>query len=267
MEASAAAPACLTPAELIGRRVKTPGVVFRRKDKVYYGRIVSRDKVREGNMCMDVRYDDGQKCWFPIITLMLWLLPPGASDEAADGDISGDASDETDPDESDAHSSDEESGSSLRRGVNSRASASAESAEDKASRLRGESHKSETQEEVWGTFTENKKANDFVPPTFAHGKDKDMFEEPPTDYIPGLAHALRRGAPKDPNEGMWYVFLQLLPLRGYWNKLSVYSTAYATTKGAGTDTNIAREDEERHASYEGKGKHRPWTNAWVSVKG
>ncbi|KAK3252674.1 hypothetical protein CYMTET_38055 [Cymbomonas tetramitiformis] len=236
MEASAAAPACLTPAELIGRRVETPGVVFRRKDKVYYGRIVSRDKVREGNMCMDVRYDDGQKCWFPIITLMLWLLPPGASDEAADGDISGDASDETDPDESDTHSSDEESGPSLRR-------------------------------EVWGTFTENKKANDFVPPTFAHGKDKDMFEEPPTDYIPGLAHALRRGAPKDPNEGMWYVFLQLLQLRGYWNKLSVYSTAYATTKGAGTDTNIAREDEERHASYEGKGKHRPWTNAWVSVKG
>ncbi|KAK3286907.1 hypothetical protein CYMTET_5552 [Cymbomonas tetramitiformis] len=89
---------------IIKRRIKTPGEVFGLavKHKVYYGTVAKRDKPRRGDPpveCVTVRYDDGQRCWFPVKTVERWLLPVGTP-EAAPAE-SENLSDESDSDESD----------------------------------------------------------------------------------------------------------------------------------------------------------------------
>ncbi|KAK3256001.1 hypothetical protein CYMTET_27653 [Cymbomonas tetramitiformis] len=99
---------------LLRRRVKTPGDIFgaRVAHKVYYGTIVKRDKPRGDppEPCMTVKYDDGQRLWFPNSTLQKWLQPVGDNtvDDADSGSESDELSDTIDEEASVAGESDED---------------------------------------------------------------------------------------------------------------------------------------------------------------
>ncbi|KAK3283970.1 hypothetical protein CYMTET_8360 [Cymbomonas tetramitiformis] len=142
------APPIISAASTLGvikRRAKTPGEVFGLavKHKVYYGTVVKRDKPRGDPPveCVTVRYDDGQKCWFPNKTVERWLLPAGAQESAPAE--SEDLSDESDPEESE---SDTEAGTSASVKVvpTRNRSKSSETPTEKAVRLEHEGRKAST---------------------------------------------------------------------------------------------------------------------------
>ncbi|KAK3276007.1 hypothetical protein CYMTET_15899 [Cymbomonas tetramitiformis] len=264
----------LEVADLIRRRVMTPGEVFppigKYAGRVFYGRI-TREYKKKGSKVkhVTIKYDDGDCIWVPIHTAQRWLVPIGAT-ETPDGVLSDDLHDSSDSEESQAEPSDgeEENRPSLAtdRLTPIKDRVKAESAEDKAQRIDGSKRKEETTATIGEAFQENKPTAPVVSPPFKHGRDKDLFEEPPDIYTPGLSKQFRKSAPKKVDDGMFYTFQKLLP-PAYWRRLSVFSRKYATPKKAGTDVNSELDEKDRHASYEGKGKQRPWNAQWVSPDG
>ncbi|KAK3279326.1 hypothetical protein CYMTET_12785 [Cymbomonas tetramitiformis] len=142
----------------------------------------------------------------------------------------------------------------------------AETAEDKAQRIEGTKRKEETSAGIGEAFVENRRTVPVSLPPFKHGRDNELFEEPTDIYTPGLSKQFRKNAPKNVSDGMFYTFMKLLP-QAYWRRISVFSRRYATLKKAGTDVNSELDEKDRHASYQGKGKQRPWNAHWVSADG
>ncbi|KAK3286368.1 hypothetical protein CYMTET_6079 [Cymbomonas tetramitiformis] len=182
--------------ELVGRRVRTPGVVFQVPGVYFLGRVKSVAREREDSL--NLLYDDGGYYWFPRESVMRWLI----DESEEDGNVSDDLEHEVDEDE------EEESGRSRH---------------DTATTL-----------------------ND--------------------DHTPGLLKNFVKDKPADIEEGMWYVFKLLLPLREYWNVVSQYSLLYAETKKAGEDTNSEKPERKRHKRFLNKGKPRPFKKPWGEQK-
>ncbi|KAK3245418.1 hypothetical protein CYMTET_45010 [Cymbomonas tetramitiformis] len=253
----------LTAVGIIKRRVKTPGDVFGQlvKHKVYLGTIIKRDKPRGDPPveCVVVRYDDGQRCWFPVVTVSRWLLPIGCPQSAPAE--SEDLSDSSDPDE------DSDPGSEAAQKVVPvrRAKPATESAEEKRARLEFEERKKSVTQAIHSGFVENKRT---PPPssTFKPSNPSDLFHDPPTDSKPGLLKTFAAGKPRNIEEGMYYVYSTLLP-KSFWAKLSQNSVKYAVAKKAGQDTNADKEADDRFQLYKGKGKQRPWDPKWVGPNG
>ncbi|KAK3237741.1 hypothetical protein CYMTET_52204 [Cymbomonas tetramitiformis] len=256
----------LTAAGIIKRRIKTPGEVFGEavKHKTYIGTIVKRDKPRGDPPaeCVTVRYDDGQKCWFPVTTVSRWLLPVGSPESA--GAESEDLSDSSDPDED--SDSDSEAGQKVVPVRPAKAKA-VESAEEKRARLDFEEHKKSVTQAIHSRFVEKKRTPtpdiEFKP---SKGKPSSLFHDPPCDNKPGLLKTFVSEKPRNIEEGMFYVFGKLLP-KSYWIKLSNNSVKYAVFKKAGEDSNADKDPDDRFQMYKGKGKQRPWDPKWVSPNG
>ncbi|KAK3262505.1 hypothetical protein CYMTET_28643, partial [Cymbomonas tetramitiformis] len=141
-----------------------------------------------------------------------------------------------------------------------------ESAEDKRSRIDGTKRKEDVAACVGSQFRENKRTQARAASEFKHSRNSSLFHEPPDEFTPGLAVEFNRRKPKKVEDGMFYTFNKLLP-PSYWRKVSGFSLAYAEHKSAGEDTNAALPEKDRHPSYKGAGKQRPWNPKWVSPDG
>ncbi|KAK3278600.1 hypothetical protein CYMTET_13472 [Cymbomonas tetramitiformis] len=249
-------------AELLRRRVKTPGIVFgeRVAHKVYYGTIVKAAKARGDppEPTFVVKHDDGQRCWYPASTLKRWVLPIGDASVAEESE-SDEASDAEDSQESEAGVDSDDEAVSAGPGTVSR-TPQKETPAEKVVRLQFEAKKVEVAATIGSAFKENSR----VPEPnieFVHGKSTDLFFPPPNDHTPGLLKSLVKDKPRTVEAGMSYVFDKILP-DSYWRKVSKFSRAYAVKKGAGTDINAAKVPEDRHKRYGGKGKQRPFNPEW-----
>ncbi|KAK3242276.1 hypothetical protein CYMTET_48033 [Cymbomonas tetramitiformis] len=141
-----------------------------------------------------------------------------------------------------------------------------ESAEDKRSRIDGTKRKEDVAACVGSQFRENKRTQARAASEFKYSRNSSLFHEPPDEFTPGLAVEFNRRKPKKVEDGMFYTFNKLLP-PSYWRKVSGFSLAYAEHKSAGEDTNAALPEKDRHPSYKGAGKQRPWNPKWVSPDG
>ncbi|KAK3240573.1 hypothetical protein CYMTET_49592 [Cymbomonas tetramitiformis] len=204
------------------------------------------------------------KCWFPATTASRWLLPL-SSTEGATAE-SEELIDSSDPDESEPEERDESDTEVGEKVVPvRRAKKVVESAEEKKVRLQFEERKKSVTGSIHAGFVENKRV---PPPTteFKHSKPSNLFHNPPDDSTPGLLKTLVSQKPRNIDQGMLYIFDKLLP-PSYWLKLSKNSLKYAAFKKAGEDTNADKSPDDRHPSYQGKGKQRPWDPKWVSPNG
>ncbi|KAK3248661.1 hypothetical protein CYMTET_41879 [Cymbomonas tetramitiformis] len=228
--------------ELVGRRVRTPGVVFQVPGVYFLGRVKSVAREREDSL--NLLYDDGGYYWFPRESVMRWLRD--GSEE--DGNVSDDLEHEVDEDE------EEESGRSghdtattlngLAHTSRARVTTdSEETPEDRRVRLDTTKLVEETAESISAGFKENARMPE-TPVEFKSNADSETYTTPPDDHTPGLLKNFVKDKPADIEEGMWYVFKLLLPLREYWNVVSQYSLLYAETKKAGEDTNA--QDTEKN---------------------
>ncbi|KAK3242470.1 hypothetical protein CYMTET_47842 [Cymbomonas tetramitiformis] len=254
----------VTAEELTGRRVRTPGIAFgkRFKRKVFRGYVKDPDNKRTN--AVTVRYDDGDCYWFPIETVVRWLV--GIGDES---DISEDLSDESDPEEGTDEEAVEESGSKPpRMAPNKRKTNSAETEEDRSVRISAKKYQESTAASIGAGFRKNARmaaASDASDAEFECKAPRHSFNPPPDSHTPGLSKKLVAQKPDDVEQGMFYVFMLLLPMT-FWDRMSANSVEYARVKGAGTDVNADKHEDDRHSRYMGKGKQRPWKLEWVSSK-
>ncbi|KAK3265565.1 hypothetical protein CYMTET_25765 [Cymbomonas tetramitiformis] len=219
--------------DTIGKRVKTPGWVFGKQNKglEFYGTVTGVDKERERDgfwvLCVDVLFDDKQVCWFPIATVVQWVCDDAEGYASDTSEALADVPDLAELAEI-AEAAKENGDDAIAR---LRFVPPKETDEERKVRLATEKWHQETTAGIGESFVENRRSSPTPPTEKSRLRDRVPFDDCPDDYTPGLATHLRENKPDSVEEGMWYVFQHLLPVREYWTELSRTSTRYAEKNG------------------------------------
>ncbi|KAK3272555.1 hypothetical protein CYMTET_19160 [Cymbomonas tetramitiformis] len=135
----------VTPAEIVGRRIKTPGHIFEVPGVYFKGRVKSVATEREN--AVNLLYDDGGCYWMPVESVERWLI-----DEADEGDDSDDLEHEVDTvEETEGPSYTNPPGSRLTR------EEVVETSEEKRTRIDTKKYVEETTRKIGADFKEDKR--------------------------------------------------------------------------------------------------------------
>jgi hypothetical protein len=252
-----------TPKDLIGRWVDTPcEVFFRRGTRVYRGKITKEETKRnKGIPAVECVYLDGDVCWYPVESVLHWLIPEAnvnLEDEAYLVEPMSEPeedSEEEEEEEGEGEEGEEEEGDAAAAQV--------------AKKHKGKQPKVPLSPEdaealkTQAAFTDSlhAKVKAGLEQSAAHTPTSPAFEGPP----PGLSEDFKNGKPANAKLGIWYCFLHILTLK-FWDDLSTTSLAYAEFHKAGTDVNVEKAPTRRFVSYKGKGKARKFNTNLLSPK-
>jgi hypothetical protein len=204
-----------TPASLVGRWVDTPPVVFKTRGDAYRGKIVSIDTARAKHVVVRFQDQPATKYFFPVTDVVKWLVDPSdhhPDDEehlrtglnVEDGNNDAISDDDDDEDDSGGDEDDEEP----LYGATARAPQRKARKEKNAEQKETERKVAEAQQQVQNSWVESSEVT----------KDVPAFE--PGNCKPGLRQETLDNKPPTASEGIFYMFLNLLPVLTFWQDLS-----------------------------------------------